>query len=198
MDVVTLLSGGLDSAVVAALVRNEGLRQLSIFVDYGQRARAREWVASQRIAIQLGISAPIRIDVSGYGATVPCGLTDPRLRIREDAFLPGRNLMFLLLASAHAWRVGARAIAIGNLSDETAIFPDQTDCFRRRAADTLSTALDRPVRILAPLARFTKADVISLAALFGIHGAWSCHSDGDKPCGMCIACLEYPANSDTV
>jgi 7-cyano-7-deazaguanine synthase len=192
MDVVTLLSGGLDSAVVATLIRDEGLQQLPIFVDYGQRARDREWQASQKIANQLGLSVPIRIDVSGYGATVPSGLTDSTLRIREDAFLPGRNLMFLLLGAAHAYRIGARAVAIGHLSDGTSLFPDQTEDFRRRAAEMLELALGRPLSILAPLASFSKVDVIALAQEKGVDGTWSCHADGDRPCGICIACLEFP------
>src|SRR5712691_11714001 len=141
IDIVTLLSGGLDSAVVAGLGRGEGLRQLPVFIDYGQLAREREWTASRAIARHLSLAEPIRVDVSGYGDTIPSGLTNRTLRIREDAFLPGRNLMFPLIAAAHAYRVGARSVAIGHLNDETTLFPDQTSEFRASTAELLAQAL---------------------------------------------------------
>ena len=42
MSIVTLVSGGLDSTLVAKLAQEEGLRQHPLFIDYGQRSRDRE------------------------------------------------------------------------------------------------------------------------------------------------------------
>lgn len=81
-------------------------------------------------------------------------------------------------------------MANGLLTEESAIFPDQTDVFLRTAEEMLSISLGVSIRVICPLRDFTKADVVRTAAEIGIERHYSCHAGG-QPCGRCIACLEY-------
>jgi len=191
MKIVMLASGGLDSALVACLAKEMGHQQLPLFIDYGQRARDRELAACIEAMKRLSLPEPAIANLSGFGSLIRSGLTDAKLRIYEDAFTPGRNMLFLLAAAAYAQQNNADAIAIGLLNESTSIFPDQTSAFLKSAEATLRLAVDRPVQILAPLSAFVKADVVALAAQKGIDRTYSCHSGEAVPCEICIACREF-------
>ena len=191
MSIVILVSGGLDSTLVAKLAQDEGLRQYPLFVDYGQRSRDRELAACRRAMIELNLSEPKVADLSGFGELIRSGLTDPNLHIVEDAFTPGRNMLFLLIAAAYAYQVDADAVSIGLLSESTSLFPDQTAAFLHDAEEMLSRCMGKRIKVLAPLADFHKADVVELAKQKGIQNSYSCHMGGEEACGSCIACNEY-------
>lgn len=191
MSIVTLVSGGLDSTLVAKLAQEEGLRQHPLFIDYGQRSRERELAACRGVMAALALPEPEVANLSGYGALIRSGLTDRSLRIIEDAFTPGRNMLFLLTAAAHAYQVGADAVSIGLLHEDTSLFPDQTSAFLKEAEIMIGRCMGRDIRILAPLAAFHKIDVVHLALEKGIVGTYSCHMGGEEACGACIACNEF-------
>jgi 7-cyano-7-deazaguanine synthase len=191
MSVVTLVSGGLDSTLVAYLAKEEGLRIHPLFVNYGQRALDRELSACKRAMAQLDLDNLEIAELSGFGALIRSGLTDPSQHIIEDAFTPGRNMLFLLVAAAHAHRVGADAVSIGLLHEETALFPDQTSAFLKEAESLICRIMGREIKVLAPLSLFHKDEVIALARIKGIEGTYSCHLGEEEPCGNCIACNEF-------
>ncbi|MFC7736514.1 7-cyano-7-deazaguanine synthase [Roseomonas sp. GCM10028921] len=191
MSIVTLVSGGLDSSLVACLAKEEGLEQFPLFIDYGQRARDRELSACRCTMARLGLPEPRVAELAGFGQLIRSGLTDITLRVLEDAFTPGRNMLFLLTGAAYACQVGARAVSIGLLHEDTSLFPDQTSAFIVDAQRLLSRCMGRPVEVLAPLALFHKRDVVELAGQKGLAGTYSCHAGGEAPCGVCIACREF-------
>ena len=86
MSTVSLVLGGLDSTLMAALARDVGEEQYPLFVDFGQRAKVRELIACQRAMVALELPVPVIMDVSGFGKTIRSGLTDSSLRVYEDAF----------------------------------------------------------------------------------------------------------------
>lgn len=198
MSLVVLMSGGLDSSLVALLAQEQGLDVVPLFIDYGQRARDAELAACQRVCGTAGLPEPVVMDVSGYGRAVPSGLTDPDLRINEDAFLPGRNFLFLLAGAALAHSRGASGVAIGLLDDRSRLFPDQTREFVSTAEHALTTALGSPVHIVAPLIDVSKAGVIEMAAARGLTGTYSCHAGGPEPCGVCVSCVELIRARETL
>ena len=191
MSVVTLVSGGLDSSLVALLAKEEGLEQFPLFVDYGQRARARELAACRAVMERLGLPEPVVAELGGFGALIRSGLTDPSLHVVDDAFTPGRNMLFLLVASAHAYQRGADAVSIGLLHEDASIFPDQTSAFLAEAEAIIRRWMGRELRVLAPLAGFHKVDVVALAQEKGVVGTYSCHLGLEDACGACIACNEF-------
>jgi len=197
MNVVTLLSGGLDSTLLAYLLHEEGVNQFPLFINYGQINFEKELLASKESCSKLGIVQPRIIDIRDFGKNIESGLTTKKLDINLDAFLPNRNALFLLIASSYAYKMKCSHIAIGLLNDKNAIFPDQTKMFLDIMENALSISLGRKISILSPLMNFTKGDVISLAKSKGISNTYSCHSGNDKPCGVCISCLEF-INSKTI
>ena len=130
------------------------------------------------------------MNLQGIGQIISCGLTDPNKRINEDAFLPGRNMMFLVAGAAYAYQVKANGVAIGLLDEEYRIFPDQGTVFVTKCEEILSIAIGNPIQVVAPLMKFSKRDVLELAKARGIEGTYSCHMGSEEPCGVCISCIE--------
>ena len=191
MRAVSLVSGGLDSTFMAYLMKEASIEQVPVFVNYGQRSLPRELKACRAQLKRLDLASPTVIDVSNWGKTVGSGLTRRGLRLFEDAFLPGRNLMFLLVGASIAYRRQCSAVAIGLLADRTTIFPDQTKSFCTRAAKILAEALGTQLSILTPLKHFTKADIVAACRNVRIGDTYSCHAGTRLPCGRCVACREY-------
>lgn len=191
MSIVTLVSGGLDSTLMAVLAKEAGVQQFPLFVDYGQRSLKRELAACQHSMQKNHLPKPAVANIAGFGDLIRSGLTDSKLNVVEDAFTPGRNLLFLLLGAAHAYQVGANAVTIGLLSEGTSLFPDQTNRFLALAESMLTECMGRHIKVSAPLGGFTKNDVVSLARKKKIDGTYSCHVGGESPCGRCISCREF-------
>jgi 7-cyano-7-deazaguanine synthase len=191
MSIVTLVSGGLDSTLVALLAKEMNHTQYPLFIDYGQRAKAKELESCRSAMAWLGLPPPHVAELGGFGRLIRSGLTDLSLDVLKDAYTPGRNLLFLLTAAAYAERRGADAVAIGLLDDQTCIFDDQTSHFLEQAEQLLRLAVGRPLQIMAPLKGFHKRDVVGLAREKSVVGTYSCHLGEDIPCGRCIACMEY-------
>jgi 7-cyano-7-deazaguanine synthase len=187
---VTLVSGGIDSTLMAVMANEERIRQHPLFIDYGQLSAKREWKACRSNHHKFGLPKPAYTNLGGFGKLIPSGLTDRRARINEDAFLPGRNLLFLLVGASYAYRVKANSVAIGLLSDTHRIFPDQTASFVNQCEALLKSAMDYKVKLVTPLMHLTKRDSIELARLRGITGTYSCHAGRDEPCGLCVSCKE--------
>lgn len=191
MSFVSLVSGGLDSTLIGVMAKEEGIEHFPLFIDYGQRAARKEWETCKLVHDALGLPTPTRMDLSGFGRIIASGLTREELDIKEDAFTPGRNLMFLLMGSAYAYQQGVSSVAIGLLAEEFSLFPDQRPQFVVQAEATISAAMGRQIKVLTPLIEFGKADVVRLARAKGITGTYSCHTGSSEPCGRCIACLEF-------
>jgi len=175
---------------MALLVKEEKIEQFPLFIDYGQICREQELKACNIVHKNLGLPTPVIMNVSGFGTLISSGLTDPSKRVNEDAFLPGRNLLFLLAGSAYAYQTNSNAVVIALLSEKNCIFPDQTNTFISRAQEIIDLALGRDIKIIAPLMQFSKAEVLRLAAKKGISDTYSCHSGTEAPCGKCISCIE--------
>ena len=190
MGIVTLVSGGIDSTLMSLMANEVGATLFPLFIDYGQLGAEKEWEACQQLHNRFNLPSVTRMDLSGFGKTIPSGLTNPELRVNEDAFLPGRNLLFVLIGAAHAYKVQANSIAIGLLNPADRLFPDQTMDFLQKAEKVIETAMGRRIRVLAPLINFSKTDILVMANERGITHTYSCHSGSDEPCGVCIACLE--------
>ena len=156
---VVLLSGGLDSATVLAVAREEGFACRALSFDYGQRHRAAELAAAARVARALGADEHrvMTIDLSAGGGFGRSALTDdiavPKDRIPPgpDAqgrasggrqskienrkpkipitYVPGRNTIFLSLALGYAEVIGAFDIFIGVNAIDYSGYPDCRPAF---------------------------------------------------------------------
>lgn len=195
MGIVALVSGGFDSTLMSMMAQEEGVELYPLFIDYGQLGATKEWEACQRLHEIHKLPKAVRMDLSGFGKTIPSGITDSNLRINEDAFLPGRNLLFVLAGAAHAFKVQADSVALGLLDPADHLFPDQTEQFVRECEKMIETSMGKRISVLTPLIEFSKSDVMAMAHERGLRDTYSCHAGTDTPCGVCVACVEI-ANAE--
>jgi 7-cyano-7-deazaguanine synthase len=191
MSLVVLASGGLDSTLISVLAKEDGIENYPLFINYGQLCFEREWEACINVYTKLKLPKPVQMDLSGFGYLIPSGLTNKDVDVFNDAFLPGRNLLFLLAGCSYAYLKNANAVAIGLLSEETHLFPDQTRAFINSAQSAINVAMERKITLVTPLMNMNKQDVIGIAKKKGIEGTYSCHSGTLPRCGICIACKQY-------
>lgn len=189
MKIVVSSSGGVDSSLVMLLLKADGHEVFPVHVNYGHLAEPREWEACQAICKRLGVSAPVRFSINGTEA-IPSGLVHPELDIEKQAFFPTRNLLFATLASAYAYSIGGRVVALGILANP--IFPDQSVSFFQLAEKCISASLGVELRILTPFITLDKREVLKLARARGLpfEITYYCHSGKSSPCGICISCKE--------
>lgn len=192
MKVVVLASGGVDSSVIMTLLKKDNHSVLPLFIDYGQLASENEWASHKTICSFLGVE-PCRIDISGFGKIIHSGITDEKLDIEKQAFLPARNLLFLTIGAAYAYAQDSSAVAIGILANP--IFPDQTLDFIKEAEKSISIALGSDIKVLTPLISLDKRDTLNLANKYNLplDKMSYCHGKNEKPCGVCISCRERVA-----
>lgn len=192
MTVVTLVSGGIDSLLMSKIIAEDNEKQVLLFIDYGQLAREREWEACQKVFNLSNLPPPTKVDLSGYGKLIRSGITDSTMNIHQDAFLPGRNMLFLVVGASYAHYRSIKTVAIGLLSEKSHLFPDQTEKFIVNTNFAVNSALDDDITILTPLINFTKTDVIRLAKHYDLplQHTYSCHSGHEVYCGKCVACME--------
>ena len=199
---VVLLSGGLDSMVVAALARERGHSLHALTIDYGQRHR-RELRSAREIAAKLGVERHIMLplDLRHFGGSaLTADIAVPKSGV-EDAipvtYVPARNLVFLALTTAFAETSGSRDIFIGVNALDYSGYPDCRPEFIASFAETARLGTKqgiegRPFAIHAPLQHMSKADIARECDRLGLDPAWSwsCYDPtGDGlACGACDSC----------
>ncbi len=208
--VAVLAGGGLDSAVLCALLSSHCASVHPLFIRFGllwedaELAHFRKFLAAiqcSRIREVVTLSAPMNDVYSSQGGSNGgshwslTGTGVPDAASEDSAVeLPGRNL--LLIAKSAVWCAAhdIHAIAMGILSGNP--FPDATSDFFHRMEAAVSLALSHPVVVLRPFAELTKADVIGLGVPYPLHLTFSCidpvkASDGESiHCGVCNKCAE--------
>lgn len=212
---LVLFSAGQDSATCLAWALARYARVETIGFDYGQRHAvelAQRPLLREKIA-SLGWSGSLGedrlVDISGFGALADSALTSDRaIEIAANGlpttFVPGRNIVFLSVAAAHAYRRGIDVLVGGMCETDFSGYPD---C-RRDAIDAaeraLSLGLDRPIAIETPLMHLTKAATWTLARELGgdalvdliVEHSHTCYL-GERAqrhawgygCGVCPACV---------
>lgn len=199
---VILLSGGLDSATVVAIARDQGYSCYTMSFDYGQRHRA-ELQAAERVARQLGVveHKVIGLNLDGIGGSA---LTDSRIEVPElpgegipVTYVPARNTVFLSLALGWAEVLDAHDIFIGVNAVDYSGYPDCrpefVEAFERLANLATKAGVEgRGFRIRAPLQQLSKAQIVQEGARLGVDYAMtvSCYQadDDGRACGKCDSC----------
>jgi 7-cyano-7-deazaguanine synthase len=214
MDALVLFSAGQDSATCLAWALGQYQRVETVGFFYGQRhaveMRQREVLREAFRARANGerLHDDHVVDLSGYGAVAESALTAARaIEMAEsglpNTFVPGRNLVFLAVASAIAYRRGISVLVGGMCETDFSGYPD---C-RRETLDAMQTALSlglaAPMSVETPLMQRTKAQTWALAHALGGDGlvdlivehSHTCY-EGDRTrrhawgygCAKCPAC----------
>ncbi|MCC7384839.1 MAG: 7-cyano-7-deazaguanine synthase QueC [Deltaproteobacteria bacterium] len=210
LKAVVLLSGGLDSAVVAAQAKSQGYHIAALSLDYGQRHQT-ELSAASRVAAFLGIKdhRVVRVDLSGIGGSA---LTSTSIAVPKHAnpdaaidptqvpvtYVPARNTIFLAIALGFAETLGAFDLFYGANALDYSGYPDCRPAFVS-AFETLANVATREAcaghgrfRVHAPLISLHKHEIIRRGLELGVDFALthSCYDPvGDLACGRCDACV---------
>lgn len=204
---VILVSGGLDSATVLAIARNEGFELNAISFDYGQRHRF-ELEAARRVCaanhVRRHITAPIDLRAFG-GSALTSDLAVPKDRSDTDmgsgipiTYVPARNTVFLSLALGWAEVLGASDLFIGVNAVDYSGYPDCRPefiaAFERLANLATKSGVEGTVRwrVHTPLISLSKADIIRTGTRLGVdytltHSCYDPDSQG-LSCGRCDSC----------
>lgn len=202
---VVLASGGLDSTVTAAMAKREGCELFFLTMAYGQRhvvevERARQVAAALGAAHHLVMNLDLRA-IGGSALTGSAAVPKDRTGKERGqdipiTYVPGRNLIFLSIAAAHAEVVGASFIYFGaNVLDYSG-YPDCRPEFIRAFEEAVKEGTKagtegNPIQVKTPLLRLTKAEIIRRG--IDLHVPFqlthSCYDPvGDVACGRCDSC----------
>ncbi len=200
---VVILSGGLDSTTCVGVAQHAGFEIYALTFDYGQR-HSIEIEAAKKVATfyevrQHRIAQLPFLHSIGGSALTDDDIEVPHTGIVEDeipvTYVPGRNLIFLSIATAYAEVVGAEAIYLGVNALDYSGYPDCRPEFIQAFAKTASLAtkvgvMGTPLEIMTPLLDLSKAEIITLGTSLGVPYVLtaSCYEGQEVACGVCDSC----------
>jgi 7-cyano-7-deazaguanine synthase len=213
---VIILSGGLDSTTCMGIAQAVGYELYPITFDYGQRHKI-ELDNARQVAEHYGVADRHKVIKLGFlkefGGSA---LTDDSLEVPDMTkpktasngtvaeaeesevpitYVPGRNLLFLSIATSYAEVTGAEAIYIGVNALDYSGYPDCRPEFIRKVEEVMALATrvgveGGPIRIETPLCEWTKADIIREGKKLNVpyHLTTSCYNGQVEACGVCDSC----------
>jgi 7-cyano-7-deazaguanine synthase len=205
---VIILSGGLDSTTCMGFAREEGYDLYPITFDYGQRHRM-EIENAKKVAEYYEVSERHRIVSLGFLREIGgSALTDDSIDVpvvSKDqsasepeipvTYVPGRNLLFLSIASSYAEVIGAEAIYIGVNALDYSGYPDCRPEFIGKFEEVMELATKagaegRKTRVCTPLIQLSKAEIIREGVRMNVpyELTTSCYNGEEEACGECDSC----------
>ena len=198
---ICLVSGGMDSCVTAAIANAENDEVAFLHISYGQRTAARERQAFNDIADFYGVEKRLDISIEHLARIGGSSLTDEKIIVSEadlgskeipTSYVPFRNANMLSIAVSWAEVIGANAIYIGAVAEDSSGYPDCRPEFYeafQRAINT-GTKPDTHIEIRTPIIDLTKAEIVKKGVDLGspLHLTWSCYRAGVLACGTCDSC----------
>jgi 7-cyano-7-deazaguanine synthase len=206
---VVLLSGGMDSCVCVATARErhgaEGVALLH--ASYGQRTESREAKAFRDIADLYGAKQRLMVRLEHFRAIGGSALTDPNIAVPENdlnapgpqggaipvTYVPFRNAHFLSVAVSWAEAIGAGAIYIGAVAEDSSGYPDCRPEYYKVFQELIrvGTRPETEIEIVTPVIALKKSAIIRKGIELGapLHLTWSCYQNAEEACGVCDSCL---------
>jgi 7-cyano-7-deazaguanine synthase len=199
--VVCLVSGGMDSCVTAAIAHGENDELAFLHVSYGQRTEQREREAFEaiadhyKVALRLVVSFDHLARIGGSSLTdsqIPVSTPDLTTRAIPSSYVPFRNAH--LLATAVSWGevIGASAIYIGAVAEDSSGYPDCRPEFYAAFQEAIDAGTKPETRIVikTPVIGMRKSEIVRTGLDLGapLHLTWSCYQRSDRACGNCDSC----------
>src|SRR4051812_41539307 len=168
---ICLVSGGMDSCVTAAIAHGESHELAFLHVSYGQRTEARERQAFNDIADFYDVEKRLDISIEHLAKIGGSSLTDSKIEISDadlnsrdipTSYVPFRNANMLSIAVSWAEVIGATAIYIGAVAEDSSGYPDCRPEFYeafQKAVDT-GTKPDTHIEIRTPIINLSKAEIV--------------------------------------
>lgn len=202
---VVLLSGGMDSCVTTAIA-NQTHRLALLHASYGQRTEQRERRSFDEIADFYRVDPRERllIRLSSFAQIGGSALTDARIAVPESGealshvakipvtYVPFRNAHFLSAAVSWAEVIGATAIFIGAVAEDSSGYPDCRPEYYRAFQKVIceGTRPETHIEIVTPVIALRKSEIIRRGIALGapLDLTWSCYQFEDAACGTCDSC----------
>ncbi len=200
---VVSLSGGMDSSVCLALAARD-YDVYALHFSYGQRTEQRELASARAIAEVVGVRQflPLKIDLFrqiGGSALTDVNIAVPdaptTTKIGEEipvTYVPFRNAHFLSAAVSWAEVLGAQAIFIGAVEQDSSGYPDCRPAYYSAFQRVIETGTkEGNIQIHTPLIHMKKSEIVRLGVELKapFHLTWSCYSGEDRACGVCDSCV---------
>jgi len=201
---IAIVSGGMDSVVLAHMLRHEEHDLHLVSFNYGQR-HSKELDFAKQCAADLRSPHNI-VDLSGLqGLLKGSSLTSNDVAVPDGHYaeqtmritvVPNRNAIMLNIAAGLAIAEGAKYVATGVHGGDHYIYPDCRPAFIKAVDAMLCVATDGFARkgfgVLAPFLNWTKGDIAAKGDAIGVdfNKTWSCYKGGDIHCGSCGTCFE--------
>jgi 7-cyano-7-deazaguanine synthase len=206
---VVLLSGGMDSCVCAAIAKERhGVENLALLhAMYGQRTEKRERQAFENIADHYGAQRRLVVKLDHFRTIGGSALTDKEIQVPENelggaapgenkipvTYVPFRNAHFLSVGVSWAEAIGAGAIYIGAVAEDSSGYPDCRPEYYRVFQELIrvGTRPETWIEVVTPVIGLKKSQIIQRGRQLGapLHLTWSCYQGEDAACGKCDSCL---------
>jgi 7-cyano-7-deazaguanine synthase len=198
---ICLVSGGMDSCVTAAIAHSENDELAFLHISYGQRTEQRERRAFESLADHYDVKLRLVISLEHLARIGGSSLTDPTIAVTPadltaqsipSSYVPFRNAH--LLAAAVSWGevIGANAIYIGAVAEDSSGYPDCRPEFYAAFQNVidLGTKPETNLIVRTPVIGLKKSEIVKRGLELGapLELTWSCYQSSDLACGNCDSC----------
>ena len=205
---VVCLSGGMDSTVCATLAARD-YDSFGVHFSYGQRTQARELQAARDVAKAVGLKELMELETDLFRRIGGSALTDSAIAVPEAGsaiaeggsnrrgeeipvtYVPFRNAHFLSAAVSWAEVLGAKAVFIGAVEQDSSGYPDCRPAYYEAFNELIQKGTkEGEIRVVTPLIELRKHEIVKLGVELGapLHVSWSCYSGEAEACGVCESC----------
>jgi 7-cyano-7-deazaguanine synthase len=194
----------MDSCVTVAIARQTHDLAL-VHASYGQRTAGRERQAFDEIADFYAIHERLVVQLDHFAQIGGSALTDARIAVPEGqsgaaiggneippTYVPFRNAHFLAVAVSWAEVIGATAIFIGAVAEDSSGYPDCRPEYYRVFQQLVreGTRPETHIEIVTPVIGMRKWEIVKRGMELGapLDRTWSCYQFEDEACGACDSC----------
>ena len=198
---IVLVSGGMDSCLTAAIGHSENDMLAFLHISYGQRTEARERKAFNDVADFYDVKDRVDVSIEHLAKIGGSSLTDENIVVTEanleskeipTSYVPFRNANMLSIAVSWAEAIGAKAIYIGAVAEDSSGYPDCRPEFYEAFQQTIDvgTKPESHIEIRMPIIHLSKAEIVKKGVELNapLHLTWSCYRNEDLACGTCDSC----------
>jgi 7-cyano-7-deazaguanine synthase len=191
----------MDSCVCAALAARD-YDAYALHCSYGQRTEERELRSARGVADALGFKDFLHLRLDLFRRIGGSALTDARIDVPEAGtnigaeipvtYVPFRNAHFLSASVSWAEVLGARAVFIGAVEQDSSGYPDCRPAYYEAFQELIRAGTrDGDIIVRTPLIHMHKQEIVALGLELAapLDLTWSCYSGSEEACGVCESCV---------
>jgi len=193
---VLLYSAGADSTVAGLELIKKGYKIYPMFFDYSQSAMEAEKFLVTISSKKLGFEPTHIIKTDLLSLLTKSALLGKKSINDDDAWVPGRNTLFMIIASIYAKQIDADGITIGYMLDDNFVFGDNDYFHHLAIEDVISKSFLQPMQVFLPIKGITKKEVlkklVNKKLLDSTVTCWNAKLNNGEvvSCHKCANCLE--------